>query len=67
VFSNPDNARQLQNKLNASQIKSYTEQIKTSAGEQTRVRIGPFSSQEQASQMRDRLKSQGLDGKVVGP
>src|SRR5471032_2720575 len=42
-FSSADNLRQLQSKLSAAGVKSYTEPLKTAKGEQaTRVRAGPF-------------------------
>ena len=55
----------VQQALAAKGIKSYTEVVKTSTGEVTRVRIGPFASREAAEQERARLKALGYDGNVA--
>lgn len=56
VFSNPDNALELQKKLTAAGIKSYTE---------TRVHVGPFSSKAEADQAQAKLKALGLQPVVT--
>ncbi|HEX6829074.1 MAG TPA: SPOR domain-containing protein [Burkholderiales bacterium] len=65
AFSNPQNAQQQKKKLSAAGIPSYTETAKTPKGELTRVRVGPYSSREQAEQMRDRLAKLGVKSVVV--
>lgn len=65
AFSSPANAKQLQDKLSATGIKSYTETVKTAQGAQTRVRAGPYPSREAAEKVRDRLKDLGIDGMVT--
>lgn len=65
AFSNPENAKQQQKKLSAAGISSYTEVVKTPKGELTRVRVGPYSSREQAEQMRDRIRKSGVNAVVV--
>jgi len=65
AFSNTDNAKQLQAKLSANHIKAYTDTLKTSAGDRTRVRAGPYSSREEADKALAKIKQLGLDGKVV--
>src|SRR3990172_3479789 len=44
AFSDKKNVKQLRTKLTAAGVKSYTEPVKTSKGELTRVRAGPFAS-----------------------
>ncbi len=61
AFSNPDNAKQVQDKAASAGIKSYTESLKSPQGEHTRVRAGPFTSRGAAEQARDKLKSLGLE------
>ena len=61
VFTNPDNAKQVQDRAASAGIKSYTESVKGQQGEQTRVRAGPFASRDAAEKARDRLKSLGLE------
>jgi DedD protein len=58
-------ARQLQQRVAGTGVKTYTEVVKTAKGNVTRVRAGPFDSREAAEKARVRLKSAGLDGKVV--
>ena len=61
AFTNPDNAKQVQDRAASAGIKSYTESVKGQQGEQTRVRAGPFASRDAAEKARDRLKSIGLE------
>jgi DedD protein len=61
AFTNPDNAKQVQDRAASAGIKSYSESVKGQQGEQTRVRAGPFASRDAAEKARDRLKSLGLE------
>lgn len=61
AFTNPDNAKQVQDRAASAGIKSYTENVKGQQGEQTRVRAGPFANRNAAEKARDRLKSLGLE------
>jgi DedD protein len=60
AFSDPANAKQLRARLTAAGVKSYSEPVKTSKGELTRVRAGPFASREAADKARAKLASMGL-------
>ncbi|MCX7139770.1 MAG: SPOR domain-containing protein [Proteobacteria bacterium] len=60
AFSDVKNVKQLQTKLSAAGVKSYTEPVKTSKGELTRVRAGPFPSKEAAEKARTELQAMGL-------
>ena len=57
--------KQLQKQMTAAGVKTYTEAIKTNAGEVTRVRAGPYATKEAAESARSQLRKAGLDGKVV--
>jgi DedD protein len=59
-FSSAENVKQLQSKLSAAGLKSYTEALKTAKGEQTRVRAGPFASKEAADKAREQIAAMGL-------
>jgi DedD protein len=63
AFSNAANARALQRKLQENKFKAYTEVIKNSGGERTRVRVGPYESREAADKARQRMRSLKL---VIG-
>ena len=58
-------AESLQKALASKGMKSYTEVVKTNAGEVTRVRVGPFSSRELAEEERAKLKALGYVGNVA--
>jgi DedD protein len=60
AFSSAANVKQLRTRLSAAGVKSYTEPVKTSKGELTRVRAGPFASREAADQARAKLAAMGL-------
>jgi DedD protein len=60
AFSDKKNVIQLRTKLSAAGVKSYTEPVKTSKGELTRVRAGPFASKEAAEHARAKLDAMGL-------
>jgi DedD protein len=57
AFSSSANAKQLLRKLKLEKFPAYTEQVKTTQGEKTRVRVGPYPSMEVAEKARDRLKT----------
>jgi DedD protein len=63
AFSSAENAKALQKKLQVNKFKAYTELIKDTHGDRTRVRVGPFASREAAEKARDRMKSMKL---IVG-
>ncbi len=66
AFSDKKNVTQLRSKLTAAGVKSYTELVKTSKGELTRVRAGPFASKDAAEKARTKLAAMGLKpGAVV--
>lgn len=56
VFTNYQNAKQLQERLNQAGIKSYTE---------TRVHVGPFADKTEADQAREKMKALGINGVIV--
>jgi DedD protein len=65
ALSDANKAKQMQQQIVASGIKSYTEVVKTARGDVTRVRAGPFATREAAEKAQQKLKGAGFDGKVV--
>lgn len=57
--------KNLMSKLKGINVPAYTEKIETPQGALTRVRAGPFASQEAAEKARGRLKIIGVDGPVA--
>ena len=64
VLSNPDNARALQERLKAAQVKFYVEKVSTPS-DAVRVRVGPFTSRADAESAAARLKLAGFDQRMV--
>jgi DedD protein len=66
AFADDANVKQMRSKLSAAGVKSYTEAVKTSKGELTRVRAGPFASKAAAEKARAKMEKMGLKpGAVV--
>jgi DedD protein len=65
AFANKENVKALEAKLAKAGVVYFTETVTTPAGEQTRVRAGPFSNREAAEQGRERLKTLGLSPGAV--
>jgi DedD protein len=57
--------KNLMSKLKGINVPAYTEKVETSQGSLTRVRAGPFASQEAAEKARGRVKIIGVDGPVA--
>lgn len=63
AFSEQKNAKQRQAELKAKGINTFTEMVKTSAGNKVRVRSGPYAAREEAEKIRTKVKP--LDTKLV--
>lgn len=65
AYQNPASVSNLVRKLKDLGIPTYTEKVDTPNGPRTRVRAGPFPSQEAAEKARSRVKIVGVDGPVA--
>ena len=65
ALNDADKAKQMQEQIAATGVKSYTEVVPTVKGNVTRVRAGPFASRDEAEKVRDHLKGMGLNGNIV--
>ena len=63
AFSELKNAKQRQTDLKGKGINTFTEVVKTSAGDKIRVRSGPYTAREDAEKIRTKVKP--LDTKLV--
>lgn len=63
ALSAKDKVDELQGKLQAAGIKSFTQ--KSPSGELTRVKVGPFGSREEAEKAKAKLQKIGLSGSLV--
>ncbi|MPQ56775.1 SPOR domain-containing protein [Duganella sp. FT27W] len=62
ALSDQAKVSELRERLKQAGINSYTQ--KAPSGEVTRVRVGPFSSKEEAEKVRAKLQSMGLAGRL---
>jgi DedD protein len=65
ALSSQEKIDELLGKLKAGGIKAYVQKIPTEAGERTRIRVGPFSSKEEAEKVREKIIKLGLSGSLV--
>ncbi len=65
AYQEPGRVKLLVGKLKELGIPTYTERVDTPNGSRTRVRAGPYPSQEAAEKARSRVKIVGVDGPVV--
>lgn len=65
ALATQDKVDELQDKLRSAGIASFTQKVSTDAGSRTRIRVGPFSSREEADRVRAKLSKIGLAGTLV--
>ncbi len=65
AFADDKGANSLANKLKRAAYPAYTEPLTTSKGTLWRVRVGPYSSRDEAVGVRDKLKGEGYSGIVA--
>lgn len=56
---------ELQSKLKEAGIKSFTQKVNTAGGSLTRIRVGPFSSKDEAEKVRAKLSKIGLSSSLA--
>ena len=66
VYSDMVNVKQLQEKLKLAGYKSHVETLNTPKGEKFRIRVGNFSSRQEAASALTKIQAAGLSGMVVG-
>jgi DedD protein len=62
---NAERAKEIHQRLQAGGIKSYTEVIVTARGDVTRVRAGPYATNEAAEKARAQIQRMDFDGKKL--
>ena len=65
AFADDKGANSLANKLKRAAYPAYTEPLTTSKGTLWRVRVGPYPTRDDATVVRDKLKSEGFSGIVA--
>jgi DedD protein len=67
AYADEKNIRALMSKLKTERIPAYTEPLETPKGPRTRVRAGPFLTEEAAEKVRARLVRIGIQPGPVAP
>ena len=65
ALGSPEKVKELQNKLKAAGIQSYTQKVATAGGDVIRVRVGPVEGRSEAEKIRQKLVKLGLNGTLV--
>lgn len=65
AMSSAAKIKELQAKLKAADIQTYTQKIHTDNGEVIRIRVGPFSNKAEAEKMQKKLVKLGLSGSLI--
>lgn len=65
AFADDATVRQTRQKVEKLGLKTYTQEVNTDAGKRVRVRVGPFATRDEASQVLNKLKGAGLPGAVL--
>lgn len=60
AYADEAKVREVRTQLEGMGLKTYTQEVDTPQGKRTRVRIGPFSSREEADRAAARVKAAGL-------
>ena len=65
AFADTKSAHEVRQKIEHAGFKTYTQVVDTDAGKRIRVRVGPFSSREQADKALARIRALGLKAVVL--
>jgi len=60
-----EKVNELQTKLKDAGIHSFTQTVSTDGGSRTRIRVGPFTSKDEAEKVRAKIVKLGLNGTLV--
>ena len=65
ALASKEKVHELQDKLKAAGISSFTQSVATESGPRIRIRIGPFASKDEADTALGKLSKLGLNGTLV--
>ena len=65
AFADADAVRDARAKVEKLGLKTYTQVVETSGGKRTRVRVGPFSTRDEADKASSKMRSAGLAPAVL--
>jgi len=67
AYAEPGTVKTVRQRVDKLGLKSQEQAVQTSAGQRTRVRLGPFASREEADRAAAKLRANGLGASVVSP
>ena len=65
AFTSEEKLEAARAKAKAAGFKTVTEQVTTTGGERTRLRVGPFADRAAAAAAREKLKTEGLEPALI--
>ena len=65
LFADPNNARNAFTKLQDAGLPALSQEVNSSKGTRTRVRVGPFETQTEADRVAERIRALPLDAVVI--
>lgn len=65
AFASEEKVKELQARLKSAGLSTYTEKVKTGAGERIRLRAGPFGARADAEGVLGKIKAAGISGAVI--
>jgi DedD protein len=65
AYTDAAKLREARQKVEKLGLKTYTQVIDTEAGKRTRVRVGPFTTRQEADAVAAKVKSAGLQANVL--
>jgi cell division protein FtsN len=67
LFADDNNARNARVKLTDAGFAAFTQELKTSKGVLTRVRVGPFGTETAAESAQAKIRAMGLEALIIQP
>lgn len=65
AFADADKVKEVRGKLDKAGLKPYIQTIKTAEGPRTRVRVGPFTNEDEARKTLERVKALNLQAQLI--
>ncbi len=65
AYNDPERLRSARQKLEKMGLKSYTQDVETSTGKRTRVRVGPYPTRKEADAVAAKVKASGMQANIL--
>ncbi len=67
IFADPANAERAAQRLRSAGLPVVSDPVESARGSLTRVRVGPFSTREEAQEAAETVRNLGLEARLFGP